>query len=234
MTFSYGKVRIAGALLIGTLISSSAFAAIQVKESALGNGLNSGKLTVPVYTGNIWAGFQTISVMDTVTHAVTSFDAFCVDPYQFSSSTYSDYTVSTVSSSFSSAVAGKIAKLYNYAYSGTLGPAAVNDINAGALQLALWEVIADSSANLYSGNVKGYSGQTNASLLSATQTLLDNYSSYAGPNHYDFTVYKSAAKQDFLVATLTPVPEPETYAMLLSGLGLMGYVAGRRKSNYGV
>ena len=138
MTFSYGKVRIAGALLIGTLISSSAFAAIQVKESALGNGLNSGKLTVPVYTGNIWAGFQTISVMDTVTHAVTSFDAFCVDPYQFSSSTYSDYTVSTVSSSFSSAVAGKIAKLCNYAYSGTIGPAAVTDINAGALQLARW------------------------------------------------------------------------------------------------
>ena len=27
----------------------------------------------------------------------------------------------------------------------------------------------------------------------------------------------------------TAVPEPETYAMLLAGLGLMGFVAGRRK-----
>ena len=32
-----------------------------------------------------------------------------------------------------------------------------------------------------------------------------------------------------LVATITPVPEPESYAMLLAGLGLMGAVAKRRK-----
>jgi hypothetical protein len=30
---------------------------------------------------------------------------------------------------------------------------------------------------------------------------------------------------------ITPVPEPETYAMLLSGLGLMGFVARRRQRN---
>ncbi|MGZ8260864.1 MAG: FxDxF family PEP-CTERM protein, partial [Caldimonas sp.] len=27
----------------------------------------------------------------------------------------------------------------------------------------------------------------------------------------------------------TPIPEPETYALLLGGLGLMGFVARRRK-----
>jgi hypothetical protein len=30
-------------------------------------------------------------------------------------------------------------------------------------------------------------------------------------------------------ATVTAVPEPETYAMLLAGLGLMGVVARRRQ-----
>ncbi len=29
--------------------------------------------------------------------------------------------------------------------------------------------------------------------------------------------------------SITPVPEPETYAMMLAGLGLMGWVARRRK-----
>ena len=31
------------------------------------------------------------------------------------------------------------------------------------------------------------------------------------------------------VVTVTPVPEPETYAMLLAGLGVMGAIARRRK-----
>lgn len=34
-----------------------------------------------------------------------------------------------------------------------------------------------------------------------------------------------------LNTNMTPVPEPETYAMLLAGLGLMGFVARRRKTN---
>ena len=31
------------------------------------------------------------------------------------------------------------------------------------------------------------------------------------------------------VVAVTPVPEPETYAMLLAGLGVMGAIARRRK-----
>ncbi len=32
--------------------------------------------------------------------------------------------------------------------------------------------------------------------------------------------------------SLTPIPEPETYAMLMAGLGLMGFVVRRRKQKY--
>ena len=31
-------------------------------------------------------------------------------------------------------------------------------------------------------------------------------------------------------ASITPVPEPETFAMLLAGLGLIGFTARRRKN----
>lgn len=36
---------------------------------------------------------------------------------------------------------------------------------------------------------------------------------------------------NIVAAPVTPVPEPETYAMLLAGLGVMGAIARRRKQN---
>ena len=33
------------------------------------------------------------------------------------------------------------------------------------------------------------------------------------------------------ITTVGAIPEPETYAMMLAGLGLLGFVAGRRKQN---
>jgi hypothetical protein len=35
----------------------------------------------------------------------------------------------------------------------------------------------------------------------------------------------------FGIAVSAPVPEPSTYAMMLAGLGLIGFIAYRRKSN---
>ena len=219
------------ALLAGVLLASSAHAAIQVREAALGNGLASNKLTVPVTTANIWSGFQTIEVKDTITNAVSSFDAMCVDPYQYSSSAFTNYTVANLdTASFSATVIGNISTGQGFGRNAGLGPSAAADANAGALQLALWEVIADSGAvNLYTGNVKAYIPDTNLALRNATDNLLSNYGSYSGPDLYNFTLYKSATNQDFLVAT--PVPEPETYALMLAGLGLIGLVARRRKQS---
>jgi len=35
---------------------------------------------------------------------------------------------------------------------------------------------------------------------------------------------------EFTSSSVTAVPEPETYAMLLAGLGLVGFMARRRKA----
>lgn len=37
-------------------------------------------------------------------------------------------------------------------------------------------------------------------------------------------------RAEFLTSNVSPVPEPETYGMMLMGLGLMGFVARRRKN----
>ena len=33
-----------------------------------------------------------------------------------------------------------------------------------------------------------------------------------------------------VIALVSPIPEPETYAMLLAGLGLLGFIVRRRKT----
>ncbi|NHZ78834.1 PEP-CTERM sorting domain-containing protein [Massilia sp. CCM 8695] len=42
---------------------------------------------------------------------------------------------------------------------------------------------------------------------------------------------RDLSKTAFQVPT-TPVPEPESYVMLLAGLGLIGFMSRRRKSEY--
>lgn len=55
-----------------------------------------------------------------------------------------------------------------------------------------------------------------------------------GPYYYEVSGKATGSSGGFYVLTsaLTPVPEPETYGMLLAGLGLMGIVARRRSKSY--
>jgi len=50
-------------------------------------------------------------------------------------------------------------------------------------------------------------------------------------SHYGFTIdYGVDQLKQTQISGLTPVPEPETYAMLLAGLGLVGFAARRKLS----
>lgn len=71
--------------------------------------------------------------------------------------------------------------------------------------------------------------------LSGTDQLIKSFSivgkqtetadyTYVGLDNFQFRVNQADV-------VTTPVPEPETYAMLLAGLGLMGWVARRRNRN---
>lgn len=165
----------------------------------------------------------------------STFQGYCVDPFQYASSSYLTYEKSTLGS-FLSGSAQKLAdvtSLFSHAYAGTVG----NATKAAGFQLALWEVFSDDR-NLATGKVYK-TGGTNAAVVTEAGSLLASLStaSWTAPAvNYDLTMFSNGQAQDFLVAapaigpSMTPVPEPESVSLMLAGLGLLGFVARKRRS----
>ena len=102
---------------------------------------------------------------------------------------------------------------------------------SAAMQSAVWEVIYETS-----GSYNLAAGTFQASASGATQTALNNLNAQWGSINTTLpTLFAdkltNGSRQDFLLTT--PVPEPEAFAMMLAGLGLVGAIA-RRRSRSGV
>ncbi|MDD5334011.1 MAG: PEP-CTERM sorting domain-containing protein [Rhodoferax sp.] len=203
-----------------TLVSAPSLAQtalVAETGTASGQTLN---LQLPVYPSgaqNYFTGAQNITVDG------TSFLAFCIDPFQYSSGSPSQYNVSSSLTSLLSATqAADVSRLYSQSYASTTG----NALNSAAFQLALWE-LANDNGDLSSGSVRA-TNLSNGAVTAAGSMINNARNGVAGSTQYTFNLYTNPARQDFLV-TVSAVPEPESYAMLLAGLGLMGAVVRRRK-----
>lgn len=205
-----------------TLVSAPSLAQtalVAETGTASGQTLN---LQLPVNLSgaqNYFTGAQNITV------GGTSFLAFCIDPFQYSSGSPSQYNVSSsLTSLLSASQAADVSRLYSQSYASTTGSA----LNSAAFQLALWE-LANDNGDLSSGAVRA-TDPNNAAVLAAGSMINNARNGVAGPTQYSFNLYTHPTRQDFLV-TVSAVPEPESYAMLLAGLGLMGAVVRRRKAS---
>ncbi len=105
-------------------------------------------------------------------------------------------------------------------------------VNSGAFQIALWEIVYDGGGalNIYANSfIMGSSGDATAK--STAQSWLTALTSAPVTNNWNFTVLRGDALagahyQDLVVAA--PVPEPESWALMLAGLGVL-VATGRRR-----
>lgn len=167
--------------------------------------------------------------------AGTSFMAWCVDIRHLLNTGSTSYALQTGSSFLGSSITAGLERLASYvvasdgnAATDTLQSALTGSRQSAAFQLAVWEIVNEGTASSYnvnSGDFYAASGDsavrqlantwlTSSAGWARTQVL----SVWAGPN----------STQD--LGVFAPVPEPETYAMLLAGLGLMGWVVRRRRA----
>jgi len=105
--------------------------------------------------------------------------------------------------------------------------------NANSLQLAIWSLegeLSGSTLTAFNSDAQAVNWASVAKTQGASWSdvgrvrILNLYDTRSGtPGNFTY----SGNHQDQLY--IVPIPEPETYAMLLAGLGLLGFAARRRK-----
>jgi hypothetical protein len=152
-----------------------------------------------------------------------SFTSYCVDLYQELSlnTQYSNYhEVSGAAHSFvNSSAATDIGRLFT-AFGTNLNSA----VDQAGFQIALWEISYETSgAYDVTAGAAIFKGSDGAALTRASFYL----SNLAAQSNVNVWVLESGTNQDMV--HVTPVPEPSTYALMLAGLGAVGFVSRRRR-----
>lgn len=165
-----------------------------------------------------------------------SFFAFCVEPFEDAvlNSSYT-YTLDPLAQAGKSSIAGgigvgkalQISQLFGQFAPSLSAP--MTAVQASALQIALWEIVSESSSNPFdvtSGNTYFTTPASSnfSQVIAQAQTYLNYVSTANGsaPLAQGLQAITVAGKQDFLVQAVIVAPEPGTWMMLILGFGLVG------------
>ena len=211
-------VRAGIAAAVFTLASGSALAAsnLQVIDSH----------SVSLFTasgGAFGAGSAISPTLWQVKYDSNTFLAFCLDPHVALSNTSNSY------SSGAFAASDAVKRLYEGYYASSIANVSTNANSAAAFQVALWELNNDDS-NVLTGELR-FRNLSNAVVNEANSMLKDATTGGATiKNLYNYTSLSSVNPASQTLLSVSPVPEAQTWAMLVAGLGLLGFMARRRKA----
>jgi hypothetical protein len=168
------------------------------------------------------------SMTNTSTIPQNSFLAWCVDVYGTIQSSAS-YALKTGAQFFGagSRVLTGLERLASYAFDHWTTP---DNVSSAAFQLAIWEIVNEPTAaySLSGNEFRVTAGNAAARGLAESWLMAVNTGSYAIDQQVGIW-QKGAGSTTQNLAVFAPVPEPETYVLLLAGLGLMVVYARRRQ-----
>ena len=171
-------------------------------------------ITTPIYSGGAYAGVNQLLI-----NGSQIVNGFCIDPFHFSSSQSLNYTVVNLadapkgdlnplsSGGMGAGNALTIEKLWAAYYSPSMSAT-----DAATLQLAIWDVVGGSTF-----------GTTSVLNISA-ENWISTVNAGNGPSAH--LVGLTGSGQDYVVQS---VPEPDSFSLTLSGVGLVGLMLAIRK-----
>jgi hypothetical protein len=244
------------ALALAALFTAQPAAAVTIELNNFWAG--SGSVTID-FTGVNWHDGSTVTGLHEyggsggfLTYNLTAdpsrrngFQSFCVDIFHsFSFATSSNDTLkpanvalagssATLPTIISSRAATDLGRLYTNHHA-AIDSTSSSGSNEAGFQLAVWEIVNERSGN-YSLAAGDFKATGTGSSIAATW-LNELSTNSASAYNADIWTVQSArtggyGAQDVVVFSQIPVPEPETYAMLLAGLVLIGFSARHRKSD---
>lgn len=223
------SIVVASLIAAGVLASQGAFATttVSIKWQGLdtsGTKLSTLDTTISSSTP-VTSNYATSALNYTYTDTLQSFIAYCIEPNQSNGRAGIARTYNV--ESFSGVQAQHLQGLFSTSYASLT---TYND--KAAFQLAVWEMVRETGSALDVNNGSFHVSSSDAASLQVANlanSYLAQALAYNGPAHYALTKLTNLQAQDLITATpIASVPEPQTYALFLSGLGFIGLLARRR------
>ncbi len=175
-------------------------------------------------------GFKTYN-LTTDPNRQNAFQSFCVDIFSSFSFAVSSIDKLQPATIISSVVAADLGRLYTNHHA-EIDSGFSSAENESAFQLAVWEIVNEGASGSSSYNLLGGAFKAAGTGGSLAQKWL-NELSIASASEYVaniWTVQSMVSGKGYAqdVVVFAPVPEPQTYAMMLVGLGLLGFSARRK------